>query len=110
MTASTALPQWLYHFLPGPRPELATEPEAWTVEDERVAAAHFAHLEQALADGILILAGRSQDGVGPAIVIFEAADESSAREFMESDPFVSSGLFGASLHPYRAALFRPLQA
>ena len=99
-------PQWLYYFLPGPRPELSTDPDAWTKDDERVGAAHFAHLQQALAEQVLILAGRSQDGIGPAVVIFEAVDEKAAYAFMESDPFVSSGLFGASLHPFRAALVR----
>ena len=100
------IPQWLYMFLPGDRPELATDPEAWTEEDEQIAGRHFAHLQQALADGVLVMAGRSQDGIGPAIVVFEAADRDKATAFMNADPFVSSGLFGASLHPYRAALMR----
>jgi uncharacterized protein YciI len=98
--------QFLYQFGPGPRPELATEPEAWTPEDEHVGAAHFAYLTQATKDGVLILAGRSQDGVGPAIVIFEAESESHARQFMEADPFIARGLFTASLHPFNAALMR----
>ena len=46
----------------------------------------------------------SQDGIGPAIVIFRAESEDGARQFMEEDPFVSHGLFRASLHPFRAAL------
>lgn len=108
MTTDQATSQWLYHFLPGPRPELFTDPEAWTEDDERVATAHFAHLRHALDEGLLILAGRSQDGIGPALVILEAEDEEAARAFMESDPFVSGGLFGASLHPFRAALRRGL--
>jgi uncharacterized protein YciI len=99
-------PQWLYVFLPGPRPDLATDPGAWTPDDEDVAGRHFAYLQQAMADGRLVLAGRCQDGIGPAIVIFEAEDEAAARDFMNGDPFVSTGLFGASLHPYRAALMR----
>ena len=99
-------PQWLYQFLPGPRPELATEPEAWTDDDERIAGDHFAYLRQALADELLILAGRSQDGIGPAIVVFKAPDEATALAFMNNDPFVSSNLFEASLHPYVAALIR----
>jgi uncharacterized protein YciI len=98
--------QWLYQFLPGPRPELATDPEAWTEDDERIAGEHLAYLQRALADEMLILAGRSQDGIGPAIVVFKAPDEAEALEFMNNDPFVSSGLFGASLHPYVAALIR----
>lgn len=98
--------QFLYAFGPGPRPELATNPDAWTTEDEEVGAAHFAYLTRATDDGIVILAGRSQDGIGPAIVIFEAASEDSARSFMEQDPFLVSGLFTASLHPFNTALMR----
>lgn len=96
--------EFIYQFTPGPRPELATDPDAWTEEDERVAAAHFAHLQAAAEKGRVILAGRSQDGTGPAIVVFRADTDEEARRFMEDDPFVSEGLFGASLHPFRAAL------
>lgn len=98
--------QFLYQFLPGNRPDLATNPELWTSRDEKVAADHFQYLSQATNSGRVILAGRSQDGVGPAIVIFEAADEADAREFMEADPFVAEQLFRAELHPFRASLVR----
>jgi uncharacterized protein YciI len=98
--------QFLYHFLPGDRPELATDPDAWSAADEAIAAAHFAHLESGVAAGIVVMAGRSQDGIGPAIVIIEAGSADEARRFMEADPFVASGLFGASLHPFRVALSR----
>lgn len=97
---------WIYVFTPGPRPELGTNPEAWTPEDEAVASAHFQRLQQATEAGTVILAGRSPDGIGPAIVVFEAESEEEARAFMESDPFVASGLFGASLHPFNPALVR----
>jgi uncharacterized protein YciI len=103
---STEKLQFLYYFTPGPRPELATEPEAWTEEDNAIAQAHYDRLKQAADDGILILAGRSQDGIGPAIVIVEVESKAAAQEFMENDPFVKEGLFGASLHPFRAALMR----
>ncbi|MBT8198014.1 MAG: hypothetical protein HKN01_11015 [Acidimicrobiia bacterium] len=96
--------QWLYRFTPGPRPELARG-EGWTEADELVAAAHGEYLREAAEDGTVIMAGRSQDGVGPAMVVFAAADEADARAFMEGDPFVSSGLFGAELHPYRVAFW-----
>lgn len=96
--------EFIYHFTPGPRPELATDPEAWTEADEEVAAAHYQRLRSAAEEGRVILAGRSQDGIGPAIVIFRADTEVEARSFMEGDPFVAEGLFGASLHPFRAAL------
>jgi uncharacterized protein YciI len=98
---------WLYQFKPGDeRPDLATNAAAWTEADEHVFTAHYERLRQGAEDGIVILAGRSQDGIGPAIVIFEADSEEDARRFMEEDPFVSEGLFGANLHPFRAALVR----
>ncbi len=98
--------QWLYQFLPGNRPELATDPGAWTEEDGQIGAAHFERLRAATEEGVVILAGLSLDGAGPAVVIFEAESEEEARRFMEDDPFVSNGLFRASLHPFRASLVR----
>ena len=97
--------QFIYHFDPI-RPELVTDPDAWTEEDLRVGAAHFAYLKAATEDGIVLLAGRSLDGVGPAIVILEAETEEAAQKFMENDPFIADGLMRASLHPFRAALMR----
>lgn len=96
--------EYLYHFVPGDRPELATEPDAWTPDDEAISASHFEYLQSAAEAGTVVLAGRSQDGIGPAIVIIEAEDDGAARQFMENDPFVSSGLFRANLHPFRTAL------
>lgn len=101
------MPEFVYQFHPGDRPELATDPEAWTEQDGAVGAAHFRRLQEAAAAGTVILAGRSQDGVGPAVVIFEADDEAAARRFMDEDPFVTNGLFRATLHPFHAALVRP---
>jgi uncharacterized protein YciI len=40
------------------------------------------------------------------IVIFEADDEQSARQFMQADPAVVAGLMSATLHPYSVALQR----
>jgi uncharacterized protein YciI len=88
------------------RPEMITEPDAWTEEDLRIAEEHYAYLKNATEDGIVLLAGRSLDGEGPAIVIVEATSEEEARRFMEADPFVSGGLMRANLHPFRPALMR----
>ncbi len=100
------MPEFIYQFLPGDRPELLTDPTAWSEEDERASAEHYRRLVQATKDGIVILAGRSLDGVGPSVVILEADSEEDARRFMEEDPFVAGGLFDVSLHPFRAALIR----
>ena len=97
--------QFIYVFEPV-RPELVTNPDAWTEEDTRIADEHFAYLQKATKDGIVILAGRSLDGEGPAVVIFEADSEKEAHRFMEADPFVAGGLMRAKLHSFRAALVR----
>ncbi len=96
--------QFLYQFHPGDRPELATDPSAWTEADDGISTEHYERLREATEAGRVILAGRSRDGIGPAIVIFRAESEDDAGRFMREDPFVSSGLFRASLHPFRAAL------
>ena len=97
---------YLYQFLPGGWPELLTNPDAWTETDEQIASNHFNYLQQALADKVLIFAGRSLDGIGPAVVVFEAASQEEAHRFMLGDPFVKHSLFRAELHPFRAALVR----
>ena len=97
--------EYIYHFEPI-RPELVTNPDAWTEEDVRIGQAHFAYLKDATERGVVLLAGRSLDGEGPAVVIFEADSEEAAREFMQNDPFVKHGLMHATLHPFRAALVR----
>ena len=99
--------QFIYAF-EALRPELVTNPDAWTEADIRIGRDHFAYLKKATQEGTVILAGRSTDGQGPAIVIFEATSEEEARQFMEDDPFVASGLMRAELHPFRVALVRRL--
>lgn len=100
--------QYLYMFGPGPRPELATDPESWTDGDRSIGSRHFAYLSEATKKGTVLLAGRCPDGVGPAVVIFDAASLDDAQRFMKNDPFISSGLFGASLHEFNASLIRSL--
>ena len=102
------MPELLHHLyqFEAVRPELITDADAWTEDDLEVAEAHFAYLKQATDEGIVILAGRSTDGVGPAIVILDIAEEDEARHFMENDPFVANGLMRGHLHPFRAALVR----
>ncbi|MBN2043580.1 MAG: hypothetical protein JW757_01065 [Anaerolineales bacterium] len=97
---------YLYQFLPADRPDLARNPDAWTKADNQIAADHFNYLKQALEDSILIFAGRSLDGIGPAVVVFEAGSQKEARSFMRADPFIKHSLFSAELHLFRAALVR----
>ncbi|MCJ7624725.1 MAG: YciI family protein [Anaerolineaceae bacterium] len=97
--------QYIY-VIESPRQELVTNPDAWTEDENRIAESHFAYLKKATEAGTVLLAGRSPDGEGPAIVIFEASSDEDARHFMENDPFIAEGLMTARLHPFRAALVR----
>jgi len=98
-------PQFIYLFEPV-RPEMVTDAYVWTERENEIAEEHFSYLQRATEAGTVLLAGRSQDRVGPALVIIEADSEAEAQAFMEGDPFVASGLMRARLHLYRAALVR----
>jgi uncharacterized protein len=81
---------------------------AWTKEDNAVLARHFTRFQEATESGQLILAGRTSEPGDKTfgIAIFEAADESAARKFMQEDPAVAGGLMTAELHPFAIALER----
>jgi uncharacterized protein YciI len=81
---------------------------AWTKEDEMVLSRHLTRFKHAIETGELILAGRTTEPGDKTfgVAIFEAADETAARAFMESDPAVVAGLMTAELHPFAVALQR----
>jgi uncharacterized protein YciI len=97
--------QWLYVLRLAPR---LHDDKAWTDADKAVVGRHFAHLQAATKDGRVILAGRTAEPGDRTfgLVIFEAADETAARAFMQSDPAVVEKVMSAELHPYQVALQR----
>jgi len=88
-----------------PVPRLHDE-KAWTKEDNAAVGAHFNRLKAAVADGKVLLAGRTTEPLDQTmgLIIFSAADEAAAREFMNADPCVTAGVMTATLHPYGLAL------
>jgi uncharacterized protein len=80
--------------------------KAWSPADEAVIGRHFNHLKAATDRGQVVIAGRTQESGDKTmgLVIFEAADESAARAFMDSDPAVAEKIMTAELHPYAIAL------
>jgi uncharacterized protein YciI len=81
---------------------------AWSDADKAATGAHFARLKAATDAGQVILAGRTAEPLDrtQGLVIFTAADEAAAREFMNADPCVAAGVMTATLHPYDLALLR----
>ena len=86
-------------------PELLDESN-WTEQKEAIVGEHFARLQGLLAEGRLILAGRTLDDNPQGLVILEVGSEEEARELMETDPAVAQGVMTAQLFPYRVALSR----
>jgi uncharacterized protein YciI len=103
--ATAGPPQFLYVLRLVPR---LHDDAAWTEADKDAVAQHFRRLQQATAEGRVILAGRTTEPGDQTfgLVIFEAVDEAAARQFMESDPSVVAGVMTATLHPYAIALQR----
>ena len=80
----------------------------WTAEEVTILARHFERLVKATESRQVILAGRTTEALADTfgVVIFEADDAESARQFMQADPAVMAGLMSATLHPYAVALQR----
>jgi len=97
--------QWLYRIQPT-RPAMLTEGP--TPEESDTVSRHFNYLKDLTEKGVMILVGRTlnTDVNSFGICIFEAEDESAARNIMESDPAVMAGVMRAELFPYRVALMR----
>lgn len=80
----------------------------WTERENGIVEEHFERLKSLMAEGKLILAGRTLnvDPCGFGIVILEVESEKEARGLMKSDPAVREGIMTAELFPYRVALIR----
>lgn len=78
----------------------------WTEADNGIVAEHFGYLQKLLAEGNLILAGRTLNELSNSmgIAIFRANSEEEARSIMESDPAVQQGIMTAELYPYKVAV------
>lgn len=96
------MPEWLYLLHP-PRLTFAVD----MTEAERAAMAdHAERLKEEVDLGRVVIAGPVTDCTAPGIVVFEAADETAARAFMEQDPAVLAGVVTATLHPFRVSFLR----
>ena len=78
----------------------------WTQADDDAVSRHFTRLADGVKAGKVIFAGKTTEPLDTTfgLVVFEAASEAAARQFMESDPAVVAGVMSATLHPYALAL------
>ena len=93
------------HFLIVYNPPRPTFAEDASEAEAAVIGEHFDYLKRLLADGQLVMAGRTEDA-SMGLAVFEADDRASAETVMASDPAVEAGVFSARLYEYRLALLR----
>ncbi len=80
----------------------------WTEAENALVAEHFAYLKGLLADGRLILAGKT-DGLDErtfGIVVFEADSMEAAERTMKEDPAVKAGIMTGQVFGFSVALSR----
>jgi uncharacterized protein YciI len=75
--------------------------------ESRIVSDHFNYLKRLTDEGVVILAGRTQntDYSSFGIVLLNAETIEEAREIMLNDPAVKNNVFRAELFPYKTALF-----
>ena len=97
-------PQFLYRIVPTRLEMLVSGP---TEREMQVIDAHFAHLKQLAADGVVLMAGRTiETGVQTwGIVVFTAPDRDAAEAVMRGDPAIAQGVMHCELFPYRVAVW-----
>lgn len=80
--------------------------KAWTKEDNAAVGAHFNRLKTGVAAGQVLLAGRTEEPLDRTfgLIVFTAANEAAAREYMNGDPCIAAGTMTGELHPYGLAL------
>jgi uncharacterized protein YciI len=99
------MPQYLYRIQPT-RPAMLTD--GATPEEDAIVSQHFNYLKDLMAQGVVILAGRTlnTDETTFGIIIFNAASDAAAQHIVDGDPAVRQGVMRATLFPYRVALIQ----
>lgn len=96
------MPEFLYTVRPT-RPTMLIDGP--TDEETSILTRHAEYVERLAAEGVVELAGRTQnaDETAFGLVVFRAESEDAARRIMLDDPAVKHGVMAAALFPYRVA-------
>jgi uncharacterized protein YciI len=101
------MPDDLKQFIAMFTPCRDTFPGDGTEEEFAKVNEHFEQLKQDQENGILILAGRTQDDNPAGIYIFKAENLEAAKKRINEDAAITSGVFIRQwVRPYAVALFR----
>jgi uncharacterized protein YciI len=98
------MPQFLYRIQPT---RLGMLTEGPTSQEASITGEHFQYLQRLVAEGVVLMAGRTlnEDERSFGIVVFLAASQAEAAELVQNDPAVKLGIMKAELFPYRVALW-----
>jgi len=74
-----------------------------TEEEATVLSQHAAYVDRLAREGVVELAGRTQnaDESTFGLVIFRAESEDAAGAIMDQDPAVAHGVMNGTLYPYK---------
>jgi len=86
-------------------PTRATFPGDAAESELALVAAHVEHLDRLVGEGLLVMAGRTQEDADPVgLVVFRARSDDEAERLMEEDPAVKGGVFRARVRRYAVAM------
>ena len=96
--------QFLYRIQPTRLGMLTDGP---TEREAAIVGEHFSYLEDLVAKGRVLMAGRTltADESTFGIVVFVAPSQAHAQELVRNDPAVLHGVMRAQLFPYHVALW-----
>lgn len=91
------------HYLIVYRPPRPTFVDDATAAESAAVGEHFEYLKKLLADGQLVLAGRTDDA-SMGLALFKAADHDQAEQVMQNDPVIKAGVFTGELREFHLSL------
>jgi uncharacterized protein YciI len=95
--------QYLYTIKPT-RLQMLTDGR--TAEEAKTLSNHFGYLEELAVDGVVLLAGRTQQDDESTFgnVLLQAGTQDAARAIMDNDPAVAGGVMHARLHAFAISI------
>jgi uncharacterized protein YciI len=78
-----------------------------TPAEQKIMGSHFAYLKKLAAEGKVVLAGPSDNGVKTfGIIVVEVASEEEAQAILEGDPSQQAGVMKGEVLPFHIAIMR----